>query len=133
MKVYDEDAELTRYVWDYYAGLMTDFERRVGSAIIGRMKAAASSNPTVTRMLNERWGRAGDAEVDAALADGVESFRRRVCQRVLAECEGKVFVNRCPGCGQVVRTPQAQQCFWCGQDWHPTAAEPVVAPDPGRT
>jgi hypothetical protein len=30
---YDEPTELTRYVWDNYPMLMTDFERRVGSAI----------------------------------------------------------------------------------------------------
>ena len=28
------------------------------------------------------------------------------------------FVNRCPACNRVVRTPEAKQCFWCGHDWH---------------
>lgn len=27
---YDEEAELTRYVWDYCGHLMTEFEQRVG-------------------------------------------------------------------------------------------------------
>jgi hypothetical protein len=53
-----------------------------------------------------------------ALADGVEVFRRRVCRRVLAERGAEVFVNRCPTCRRVVRTPQARQCLWCGFDWH---------------
>lgn len=116
--VYDEEAELTRYIWDHYSSLMTDFERRVGAAIIGRMKAASSDNPIMTRLLNERWGRAGDPGIDAALANGVETFRRRVAQRVLVEHGSEVFVNRCPTCHRVVRTPRAQQCFWCGADWH---------------
>jgi hypothetical protein len=36
---------------------------------------------------------------------------------VLAERGAEVFVNRCPRCRWVVRTPQARQCFWCGFDW----------------
>jgi hypothetical protein len=115
---YDDEAELTRYVWDYYQSLMTDFERRVGTAIIGRTKAAASTSPDVARMLNERWGQVGDSEIDAALAEGAEAFRRRVCRSVLSERGRDLFVNRCPRCNRVVRTPHARQCFWCGHDWH---------------
>jgi hypothetical protein len=114
---YDEDGELTRYVWDHYLHLMTDFERRVGFAVIGRQKVAnmgaAASHPLLAR-----WGLADDPEVNAALADGVEAFRRQVRERVLSSRPDEVFVNRCPRCQRVVRTPRAQQCFWCGCDWH---------------
>jgi hypothetical protein len=115
---YDEETELTRYVWDHFSSLMTDFERRVGSAIVGRMKAAASGNTPIGRMLNERWGHTGDPQVNSALADGAEAFRRRVCRRVLAERVDEVFITRCRQCGCVARTPRARQCFWCGFDWH---------------
>jgi len=57
---YDDELVLTRYVWDNYQRLMTDFERRVGQVIIGRMKAAASSSPEMARTLHERWGCMGD-------------------------------------------------------------------------
>jgi hypothetical protein len=116
---YDEDSELTRYVWEHYRPLMTDFERRVGSTILGRAKAASvDSSPALARMLSERWGAAGDPEVENALAEGAEAFRRRVCRRLLGEHGSEVFINRCPSCGRVVRTPGARQCFWCGHDWH---------------
>jgi len=114
---YDEDRELTRYVWDYHEHLMTDFERRVGKAIFSRGKAAAGSR-AVSQLLNRLWGLTDDAEVNAALTVGEEVFRRRVCQRVLAEFGSEVFINRCPQCNRVVRTPKALQCFWCGCDWH---------------
>jgi hypothetical protein len=114
---YDDATELTRYIWGHYQSLMTDFERRVGVAISARLKAAPSS-PTMARVLNERWGCAGDPAVEAALAEGPEAYRKRVCRRVLAEHGAEVFINRCPNCGRVVRTPQARQCFWCGHDWH---------------
>ena len=49
---------------------------------------------------------------------GFASKPWRVCRRVLAERGAEVFVNRCPRCRWVVRTPQARQCLWCGFDWH---------------
>jgi hypothetical protein len=115
---YNDESELTRYVWDHYQSLMTDFERRVGMAILGRMKASASTSPSLAKTLNERWGQVCDPEIEAALAEGDEVFRRRVCRRILTQHAEAVFINRCPQCGRVVRTPQARQCFWCGHDWH---------------
>jgi hypothetical protein len=114
---YNEDRELTRYVWDYFQNRMTDFERRVGLAIIGRQKAA-NAGADAAHPLMARWGLTDDPEVNAALANGPEDFRRRVSLRVLAEAGDEVFVNRCPQCSRVVRTPKARQCFWCGFDWH---------------
>jgi hypothetical protein len=128
---YDEDRELTRYVWDHYQRLFTEFEWRVGRAIHGRTKAAMSTSPEMAGALNRLWGAVGDAEVETALADGFEAFRRRVRDRLLAEHGAAVFVNRCPSCGRVVRTPQARQCFWCGFDWHSADAEPGAAADGG--
>jgi hypothetical protein len=111
---YDEERELTRYIWGYFQDRMTDFERQVGLAIIAREKAAnAAAN--VARLLAARYD---SPEVIAALADGPDAFRRRVCARLLAEKPGEVFVNQCARCNRIVRTPQARQCFWCGFDWH---------------
>ncbi|MDG3002292.1 hypothetical protein [Paludisphaera mucosa] len=114
---YEDDHELTRYVWSHFRARMTDDERRVGSAIVGREKAALiGAKPD--HPLAVRWGRTDDPEINAALTDGPEAFRRRVCKRVLAEAADESFVNRCPKCRRVVRTPKARQCFWCGFDWH---------------
>lgn len=125
---YDDERELTRYVWDFHGGLMSAFEQRVGWAHLAAGKAAAGYQ-AVAEFILRRRGIAGDPEAEAALAEGVEAFRRRVCRRVLADHGAAVLVNRCPSCGRVVRTPQARQCFWCGFDWHSADAEPVAAPD----
>lgn len=107
---YDEELELNRYVWNHYSSLMTEFERRVGLAIIGRWKAAHAGTPP-THPLWARWGATGDPAVESALAEGPEAYRRQVRVRVLAESCDVVFVNRCSACGRVVRTPNARQCF----------------------
>jgi hypothetical protein len=122
---YDDERELTRYIWEYYQTLMTEFEQRVGWAHLAEGKAAAG-HPGVAQFILRRHGIAGDAEAELALANGVEAFRQRVCRRVLAERGAEVFVNRCPKCHRVVRTPQARQCFWCGFDWHGQVAEGEV-------
>jgi hypothetical protein len=112
---YDDETETTRYVWDYCQSLMTDLERRVFKAIIARQKSDASS-PEMARTLLQSWGGGNDAEIEAALADGAEAFRQRVCRRLLQAQVMKV--HRCPRCDRVLRTPTARQCFWCGHDWH---------------
>jgi hypothetical protein len=115
---YDEDRELTRYVWDYHGRLMTEFELKIGRAIFGRGKAAIETNPKTAEALARKWGGVGDPEIDAALAGGIEAYRRGVRERVIAEHGADVDVNRCPRCAGVARTPWAKQCFWCGFDWH---------------
>src|SRR4051812_14913905 len=87
----DENPELTRYIWDHFERLMTPFERRVGLAIIGRAKAAHAGSPDVAALLHRRWGEVGEPEVEAALADGPEVFRRRARDRVLSEHGAEAF------------------------------------------
>jgi hypothetical protein len=61
----------------------------------------------------------------ALIGDGVDVFHRRAAQRVLREHGKTVFLNRCPRCNRLVRTPRAKQCLWCGHDWHKAAATAV--------
>jgi hypothetical protein len=128
---YDDEQALIRYVWDFYGNLMTEFEQRVGWAYWAERKAAIGHQAMANLILRRR-GITGDPEAQAALADGVEAFRRRVCQRVLAENGAEVYVNRCASCGRVARTPKARQCEWCGFDWHDKDSVPAPAPGPAR-
>ncbi len=115
---YDEDRELTRYVWNHFQHLMTDFELRCGLAIMGRAKAAACESPGLAERLRRTWGAADDPEVEEALGDDPEAFRRGVRERLLSAHGADVFINRCRSCSRVLRTPKARQCFWCGLAWH---------------
>ena len=115
---YDERSILLQYIWNHYRHLLTLFERLVETAGVVRQKAQASNSPNYSRMLNDRWGSLDNSSVDAALKDGLNAFKQRVCERILAEHGDQVFVNRCSQCHRIVRTPQARQCFWCGYNWH---------------
>lgn len=120
---YDEDRELTRYVWEYCQQHMSEFECRVGRAIIARAKAEHSTPSSMADALRRIWGAGDDPVVEAALADGPEAFRRRVRDRLLSERAAEVVVLRCPACGRVAQTPKAGQCRWCGHDWHDQQAD----------
>lgn len=121
---YDEDRELTRYVWTYYAGYATHFEQCVGRGVFIQEKLALNRPSAEVEAIAVKWAERDGIDATAALADGPEAFRRRVRDRILTEHAPDVFVNRCPRCARVVRTPQAQQCFWCGFDWHEPEPEP---------
>jgi hypothetical protein len=117
---YDEESVLFKYVWDHCQHLMTDVERRAGKAIVFRAKAAAADeySPEMARTIRAEWGHADDPAINSALAAGDDAFRRQVYKRLLSDPATTAFINRCPRCSRVVRTPKARQCLWCGCDWH---------------
>jgi hypothetical protein len=113
---YDESSVLTDYVCAHCAPQMNDFERAGLKVVFAREKAANSESVRVREMILERWIDQADPEVEAALANGPDEFRRAVRDRVLRD--HPEVVNRCPKCRRVVRTPRAKQCRWCFHDWH---------------
>ncbi len=118
---YDENEVLFLYVWRNCQHLLTDFERRVDTAGMVRLKAEHSrstGHDAFAEMLLKRSGAIGDPEVESALRDGLDAFRRRVGSRLLADPRCQALINRCPRCRRVVVTPKARQCLWCKHDWH---------------
>jgi hypothetical protein len=116
---YDEDAVLTKYIWDHYTHLLTDDESHVARAVFAKEKEAVASSPKMASRIRDKWGVPDDDPVVMAeLADGVDAFRRRVRDRIVADHPKDVSINRCGQCHCVVCTPLAQQCLWCGHDWH---------------
>jgi len=124
MRPYDEDREVANYVWQFYRDLFTDAEKRAYRPYMWeRMKVEKGCDVIEFEWKQNRI--AEDSEVMAQIADGTVVFHRRAAQRVLREHGAKVLLNRCPRCARLVRTPMAQQCLWCGHDWH-RAAIPAV-------
>lgn len=120
---YDDEAEMTQFVYRNYMSLMTDQERFIARAIIARAKASSTAAKHCREIILEKWGGIGDPAVDAALAGGSEQFRHQVRRRLLAQFADKVAINRCPNCQRVVRTPRSKQCLWCHHDWHEDTKE----------
>lgn len=51
-------------------------------------------------------------------ANNYEHFKKTMAEKVLREHGDQVFINNCPKCGRLARTPLAKQCRHCRHDWH---------------
>ena len=59
-----------------------------------------------------------DPLVVAALSNGESAFCDGVADRIWSEHRSEFEIPRCPECDRILKTSLAQQCFWCGHDWH---------------
>jgi hypothetical protein len=104
--------DLSLYVFTHYERLLTPAEREAHFGM-GLFAVGDSLGPkrVSSASLSE------NPEVRALAALGDVEFRRRVVERILREHAAEVFLNRCPGCGGLCRTPLARQCMRCGHSW----------------
>lgn len=48
----------------------------------------------------------------------VKNEKKQVAEIILKDYKEKVFMNNCPNCGKLARTPKSKQCRFCGENWH---------------
>jgi len=108
---------LTHYVFFYFGRLRTSQEAAAYSSIIAEEKAQHSQSAAMQRLLRQKWI-STDPEVLMLLEVGYEQFFINVRDRILREHSEEVYLNYCPQCGALARTPQAKQCPTCFFSWH---------------
>jgi len=116
---YDDEGALTEYVWKHYRHLMTPLEKRVCLYFVPII--SGSDNEMLRRCYEyceSEHGHVEDQDVLDAFKSDRKGFDLRVRQRIMQECADEVFINRCPKCSRIVRSPLARQCPWCKHDWH---------------
>ena len=116
---YSDRVAVTQYVWRYCSEFLTSLDRRVGSYT--RPILGSDDDPKVQKIwlkLNLEYGTVPDAAVERAFSNGRDEYMDNVCDRLLREHADEIFVNRCPSCDRVLRTPRAKQCSWCKRQWH---------------
>jgi hypothetical protein len=59
-----------------------------------------------------------DPKVLKLLDKGYTNFILACAVQILNEQPGEVYINLCPECGRLARTPYAKQCRFCKHDWH---------------
>ena len=109
--------ELTRYIFYSYVDLLTFKEKAAYKASFAEEKAENLEPGKLQDLLREKWG-SKDPEIKALLADGRDEFMRNVRERIMREDADKVFLNHCPKCGALTKTPRAKQCPKCFFSWH---------------
>jgi hypothetical protein len=111
----DYDLHATNYVMQHFRHLMTDVERAADDAIV--LTELHSSGGDLSVTLKPGTPSSLAPQVHEALKDGVQIFRRRTRERILAAHPKEVTANACPKCGRFPATPRAKMCFWCAHTW----------------
>jgi hypothetical protein len=133
--------DLEAYVISYFGhDLMTAIERRVHEDLLTaqplteaeqRLPDGIAWEEARGRVIDEKAksylrrrhsGLSDDPEVLRLANGGLEVFYERTAKRILSQDREKIFINNCPSCGALARTPKALQCRSCGHDWHSTPA-----------
>lgn len=95
---------------------MTDDERLALNYHMYTYKT--ESNPKMRKMMVDKGWISEQPHIKEYLKDGYEEFEFNVAKRIMKEASEKVFLNNCPKCNKLARTPYARQCRHCGNNWH---------------
>lgn len=110
------DKELAHYIRNYFSNLMTDDEKLALKYHMYTYKT--EDNPKMRQVMIDRGWIDERQEIKDYLKEGYEEFELNVAQRIMRESHEKVFINNCPHCHKLARTPFARQCRHCGNNWH---------------
>jgi len=119
------DPHLASYVIRYYGQFMTHQEKLASRHLFGTEKATygrsdLAAQQETRRHLQMRKLLSDDPAVLELTKDGANNFMLRTAERIMAAHSNEIYVNRCPRCGEVAKTPKAKQCRFCKHDWHGT-------------
>jgi hypothetical protein len=127
LQTYDEDIERRNYLqsWCDINRFRTDAERAVAFAVHAdsmRRKARGMRDERRDAVLAELVGALpiDDSAIAYELRDGLAAFHDRVIDRIWHAHADEFTIARCANCNRILKSPQARQCIWCGNDWHGT-------------
>lgn len=115
---YNELHAMSDYVWRHHHDLISSTDKSIEFVMQFRLKTNRSNDREFVRNEIERFTKNLTAEqIETSKGDLLE-FREKIAARIIDTRGDEIKFNRCPSCNRIVRTPKAQQCFWCGHDWH---------------
>src|SRR5690606_25616258 len=107
-------TDFARYVLSHYGRLMTPHEKAVHVHLTGLFKARGTPpEPGTADMIpGHPLYQRGFSRNPAVIADaqaGWEGARMRIAERIVREHPVEVYLNHCPLCGALTRTPTANR------------------------
>ncbi|WP_146589050.1 hypothetical protein [Posidoniimonas polymericola] len=115
---YHDDTALRWYLNAYYPHLFSDEERCVIAIAVLRNKQSHRETPIDHAKDDIESYINGSDRIRQIIEGDIESYLDDAARRIISQKREDVFINRCPACQRIVRTPVAKQCLWCGHDWH---------------
>jgi hypothetical protein len=117
------DKEFIFYIVEYFSHLLSDDEQhaiRYAYFIINNEEGDEESEVvTVTNNIlrRHRLIQSNQTVLDY-IRTGLDSFNTGIANHLMEEYKDRIFLNLCPQCRKLARTPYARQCRHCGYDWH---------------
>lgn len=109
--------ETTYYIFNYCNELLTKEENQAYRNLLVQLKMDSTDNEIQKDMMRKRW-LSNDENVLKLLEKGSEEFYKKAIERVFRDNPNKEFLNLCPKCNSLLRTPKAKQCPKCYFSWH---------------
>ena len=116
MEPVNEDT--AKYIITYYSHLLPLREMAALKHQRSLIKLDGDEDESRMRFYYRRGLLSKDPEVLDLLNAGPNEFIIKCAERILKKDPDKVFLNQCPVCKKLARTPYARQCRYCGHNWH---------------
>lgn len=115
------DEELAKYIVDHYDMLLTAREKLGLKHLRHQFIIEQSSEKNDINRKIHLYKKSGwistEMEILELVKGGQDALNRMIAERIMREHPGEVFINNCPKCGRLARTPLAKQCRHCSHSW----------------
>ena len=112
------DKETAEYIFKYFFNLLPEKEKLAWKHYSSISKLEDNNNPKALEFYKKNGWITDDKEVLDLLKLGYDNFEINSAEKIIENYPEKVFLNECPKCKKLARTPNAKQCRFCGFDWH---------------
>lgn len=115
----DMEQETVQYILTYYLHLMDHPARLIFiyTQQLYKHKNMKENHHALTLRYRQLGWISENEDVFTLLKDGFDAFETEVAIRIFNQHKDKIHFNRCPECDRLARTPEAQQCRYCGCSW----------------
>ncbi|MBQ4805549.1 hypothetical protein J8L88_21985 [Aquimarina sp. MMG015] len=112
------NIETAKYISNYYHQFFNEKENIAHRHINSLIKLNGESENSPRFKIYKRTGKiTSDKEALELIKNGETEFLIDTANRILKEHKEEIFLNNCPNCQKLARTPKARQCRHCGNKW----------------
>ena len=112
------DKETAKYIVTYFFHLLPDKEKLAWKHHSSILKLEHNNSPKTIEIYKRKGWITEEKEIIELLKDGYDKFEIDTAKKIIEKYPDKIFLNKCPKCNQLARTPNAKQCRFCRFDWH---------------
>ena len=112
------DKETAQYIVTYFFNLLPYKEKLAWKHYSSILKLEDNENPKTIEMYKRKGWITDDQEILELLEKGYDNFEMETAKKILEKYPTQIFLNKCPKCNKLARTPYAKQCRFCSYTWH---------------